>query len=599
MTRSIFKHIFPFLPVFILIAACAKISSPTGGPRDKEPPYVVKSIPVNGAINFKEKRIAITFNEYVVLDKITDKFMVSPPMNKKPRVFLRGKSVIVEYEDNLRDSTTYTFYFQDAIRDLNEGNPIENYQFVFSTGSVIDSLSVTGNVYNALNLDPPEATLVLLHKDLADSAVIKRLPDYISKVDKKGYFRIDNVKGGTYRLYALKDADNSKNFNLADEEMGFMNSPVEITAEKNYTPVKPDTIKIKPGKVKTADTVIIKGEYKLILFQSPKKNHYLTSSSRSMPYKLTYTLSLPPDSLGFDFSIPGTDRNSYFMEKSRENDTILIWITDTALYSRQQILTLFTYPFTDTTGNLIQKQDTIQMRFLIPRSPRARAKPAPFGITSNISSGSIKPGWQIVFKSQTPFRAPDTSRIRLYVIEEKNRTKMPFSFIRDSLNSCRLTLDVLPEKGKSYLFIADAAAFGNIYGEQSDSTGTRFVVRDEKTFGSLLLNIKNYVGDRIIQLLSSEGKLIGEKKMQKDGKVEFKYIDQGKYRLRVIYDLNGDGKWTTGDFITGRQPEPVSYYNQELYIKEGWVEDQDWDISEQNIKKIINTSAVSRTNNQN
>jgi ABC-type uncharacterized transport system ATPase subunit len=87
--------------------------------------------------------------------------------------------------------------------------------------------------------------------------------------------------------------------------------------------------------------------------------------------------------------------------------------------------------------------------------------------------------------------------------------------------------------------------------------------------------------------------------MQKDGKVEFKYIDQGKYRLRVIYDLNGDGKWTTGDFITGKQPEPVSYYNQELYIKEGWVEDQDWDISEQNIKKIINTSAVSRTNNQN
>jgi hypothetical protein len=599
MTRSIFKHIFPVIPVFILIAACAKVSSPTGGPRDKEPPHVVKSIPVNGAINFREKKIAITFNEYVVLDKITDKFMVSPPMNKKPRIFLRGKSVIIEYEDKLRDSTTYTFYFQDAIRDLNEGNPIENYQFVFSTGSVIDSLSVTGNVYNALNLDPPEATLVLLHKDLADSAVIKKLPDYISKVDKKGYFRIDNVKGGTYRLYALKDADNSKNFNLADEEMGFMNSPVEITAEKNYTPVKPDTIKIKPGKVKAVDTVIIKGEYKLILFQSPKKNHYLTSSSRSMPYKLTYTLSLPPDSLGFDFSIPGTDRNSYFMEKSRENDTILIWMTDTALYSRPQIITLFTYPFTDTTGNLIRKQDTIQMRFVIPRSPRVRAKPAPFRVTSNISSGSIKPGWQIVFKSQTPFRAPDTSRIRLYVIEEKNRTKMPFSFIRDSLNSCRLTLDVQPEKGKSYLFIADLAAFGNIYGEQSDSTGTRFVVRDEKTFGSILINIKNYVGDRIIQLLSADGKLTGEKKMQKDGKVEFKYIDQGKYRLRVIYDLNGDGKWTSGDFITGRQPEPVSYYNQELYIKEGWVEDQDWDISEQNIKKIINTSAVSRTNNQN
>ena len=182
-------------------------------------------------------------------------------MNKKPRIYLRGKSVILEYDDDLRDSTTYTFYFQDAIRDLNEGNILENYQFVFSTGAVIDSLSVTGNVYSAYNLDPPEATLVLLHKDLADSAVIKKLPDYISRVDKKGYFRIDNVKEGKYRLYALKDADNSKNFNLANEEIGFMNSPIEITPEKNYTPVKPDTIKVMPGKIKTADTVIIKGEY--------------------------------------------------------------------------------------------------------------------------------------------------------------------------------------------------------------------------------------------------------------------------------------------------------------------------------------------------
>ena len=599
MSRSIFKHKFPVILVFILIAGCAKISSPTGGPRDKEPPSVVKSIPVNGAVNFKEKRIAVTFNEYVVLDKITEKFMVSPPMNKKPRIFLRGKSVIIEYDDDLRDSTTYTFYFQDAIRDLNEGNILENYQFVFSTGAVIDSLSVTGNVYSAFNLDPPEATLVLLHKNLADSAVIKKLPDYISRVDKKGYFRIDNVKEGKYRLYALKDADNSKNFNLANEEIGFMNSPIEITPGKNYTPVKPDTVKVMPGKIKTADTAIIKGEYKLILFQPLKTNHYLTSSSRNMPYRMAFTLSLPPDSMGFDFSIPGTGTNSYFMERSRENDTMLIWMTDTALYSRQRISTLLTYPFTDTTGKLIEKQDTIHMLFNIPRSTRARTKPAPFKVTSNISSGSIKPGWQIVFKSQTPFRAPDTSRIRLFVTEGTNRIKVPFSFTRDSINSCRIILNLQPEKGKGYLFVADSAAFGNIYGEQSDSTGTRFKVRDEKTFGSLTFNIKNYEGDRIIQLLSADEKVLGEKRMQKDGKAEFKYLDQGKYRLRVIYDLNGDGKWTTGDFKSGKQPEPVSYYKQEMDVREGWDQNQDWDISEQNVKKIIKMSAERRTGIQN
>ena len=149
---------FLFQLLIILISACAKISSPSGGPRDRLPPVVVKSIPVNGAKNFKGKSIAITFDEYVVLDNINEKFMVSPPMKKKPRVFIKGKSVNVEFDEKLKDSTTYTFYFQDAIRDLNEGNILENYQFVFSTGPVIDSLSVTGNVYNAFNLEVPEKT---------------------------------------------------------------------------------------------------------------------------------------------------------------------------------------------------------------------------------------------------------------------------------------------------------------------------------------------------------------------------------------------------------------------------------------------------------
>ena len=211
----------------------------------RTPPVVLETIPEYGAKNFRGKSISITFDEYVALDNINDKFMVSPPMKKKPRVFIRGKSVIAEFEENLRDSTTYTFYFQDAIKDLNEGNVIEDYQFVLSTGSVIDSLSVTGNVYNAFNLEVPEKTMVLLYRELADSFVVKHLPDYISRVDLKGYFRINNVKTGTYRLYALKDGDNSKNYNLPEEEFAFMNSPVEITPEKNFIPVVKDTVPVK------------------------------------------------------------------------------------------------------------------------------------------------------------------------------------------------------------------------------------------------------------------------------------------------------------------------------------------------------------------
>jgi hypothetical protein len=186
--------------LIFLIGACAKISNPAGGPRDRTPPVVLETIPKNGAKNFKGKSVAITFDEYVTLNAITEKFMVSPPVKKKPKVFTRNKNVAVEFQESLRDSTTYTLYFQDAIRDLNEGNILEDYQFVFSTGPVIDSLSVTGNVYNAADLETPEKTMVLLYRELADSFVVRHLPDYISRVDQKGYFRINNEGGNLQAL---------------------------------------------------------------------------------------------------------------------------------------------------------------------------------------------------------------------------------------------------------------------------------------------------------------------------------------------------------------------------------------------------------------
>ena len=196
MNRRMIARLFLSSALVVIIGACAKISSPSGGPKDRTPPVVVKSIPVNGARNFRGNKLEIVFNEYVALDNINEKFMVSPPMKKKPRVFLKGKAVEVEFDDKLKDSTTYTFYFQDGIKDLNEGNILQNYQFVISTGPVIDSLSVTGNIYNAFDLNVPEKTEALLYRELADSAVVKHLPEYISRVDQDGYFRIDKILKG-------------------------------------------------------------------------------------------------------------------------------------------------------------------------------------------------------------------------------------------------------------------------------------------------------------------------------------------------------------------------------------------------------------------
>jgi len=592
--QSILWRLFTVVTGFILSAGCAKISSPTGGPKDKEPPVILKSVPLNGSKNFKGNKIVITFNEYVVLDNINEKFMVSPPMEKKPVISVRGKNVIIQYDEELRDSTTYTFYFQDAVRDLNESNPISNYQFVFSTGPVIDSLSVTGNIYKASDLNPPEATLAVLYIEPEDSAFMKHLPAYIAMTDKNGYFRIDNVSAREYKIYALKDADNSKNFNLADEEVAFLDSTIRVTPEKNWLPVPRDTLKPKLKDPKAADTVVLEGEHRLFLFQHQKILHYLTSSSRSMAYRLNYTLSLPPDTLGFHFSVPGAGTNSFFIERNKTNDSVQVWITDSSLYRQQIINSVINYPFTDSTGITSLKEDTIMMRFMTPRATRGKAKPTPYKFTSNLSAGALKPGEKIVFNSQTPFRDPDTSRIRLYEVDGTNRIRIPYILNKDSANSCRISLACKLTMNKSYIFIADSASFGNIYGEQSDSTGNKFTVKSEESFGKLVLNISNYDGNRIIQLLSEDEKILKEAKMEKDGKIEFPLLDRGAYRVRVIYDLNNDGKWTTGDFKTKRQPEPVSYLPVNVDIKENWVRDYNWDIGEKNVKKLKIKPAQSR-----
>jgi hypothetical protein len=608
MKEKAIRYLLFSIPAFIyiMISGCAKINTPSGGPRDKEIPVITESDPLNGTVNFEGNEISISFNEFVVLDKINEKFMVSPPMKNKPKVFTRGKDVRIQFEDKLKDSTTYTFYFQDAIRDLNEGNAINNYQFVISTGPVIDSLSVTGNVSNSISLDPPESTLLLLYTQMADSFVVKHLPDYITRAELNGEFRIDNVRQGGYRLYALNDADNSKNFNNRDEEFAFYPEPVEITPGKNFLPVVKDTVKIKPAIVADKRTNAadkkplsakaqvkppVKGEYQMIMYQSEKKNHYLTSSKRPFPYQMIYTLSLPPDSMKFGFSIPDAADNTYFIEKTGNRDTITVWLTDSTVYNRPQISTIIQFPFTDSLGITELKTDTLMMRFLAPRTPRNKViKRTPYKVDLGIRGGQVRPDIKVKFRAPAPFTDPDTSKLKLYEIAKEEKIRIPISLMKDSLNSCLYYMKTDLQPGKSYLFISDSAAFVSIYRDYSDSTGVKFTLMTPESFGKLTLNIKNHTGGRIIQLLDNSEKLLRERYMNEDGKLEFSLLEKGTYRVRVIFDLNGDKKWTTGDFDTHRQPEPAAYYPAEIEIKENWEMAQDWDLGVKNFKdpKLLN-----------
>jgi hypothetical protein len=225
------------------------------------------------------------------------------------------------------------------------------------------------------------------------------------------------------------------------------------------------------------------------------------------------------------------------------------------------------------------------MRFTTPRTTRAAKVRKPvFTFDNNIRSGFLKPGHTITFNSGTPFSVPDTSLIRLYRLEKTDTARVPFSLVRDSLSSLKIYLKTELAEGENYLFIADSASFGNIYYEYADSLGIKFAIKDPDTYCKLTFSVKNYTGGRIIQLLDKSEKLIAEEYMEKDGKAVFPLLETGTYRARVIYDLNGDKKWTPGDFPTKRQPEPVSYYPSDIELKTGWVLDQTWNIGIKNFK---------------
>ena len=582
---SNFKHFFPIFILFSLIGGCAKVGSPSGGPLDQTPPEVVESMPPSGITNFTDKKIIITFNEFIQLNEITQKFMVSPPMDNLPELRLKGKNLEITYEDDLRENTTYTFYFQDAIRDLNEGNPIDNYSFVFSTGPSLDSLTVTGNVLKAYDLNPPEDVMAMLYSDLSDSAFIKKIPDYISRVDENGYFRIDNIREGSYRIYALKDVDNSKNYNLPDEEIAFLDTVLNVNVTNNYLPLFSGEQAVSISG-EEADTIIPTGDHKLILFKPFIKNYYLTSSLRNEAYKLSYTLSVPPDTIGFSFSLPGADEDSYFIEKSRKKDTLVVWLKDSTIYSQPIINTVIRYPFSDTSGVVIQREDTVKLRYISPRAVRGKQTPAPYRFTSSVSGGTVIPGKDIIFSSPTPFREPDTTKIRLFHLKDEGQINLPYIMKKDTLNSCRIyfNADMLP--GEEYLFIAFNEAFGDIYGAKSDSAGIKIRVRENSSFGKLIVNVQNHVGKRIIQLLSSDETIAREVKIDEDGKAEFPLLNKGLYRMRIIYDLNGDGEWTTGDYSARRQPEPVSFMPREIEVMENWENELYWDVAPKNVKKF-------------
>ena len=368
------RHKLPaLLMLMIVVYSCASMGNPDGGPYDEEPPKFVRSTPKPFAINSKEKKVTIEFDEFIKLEKAAEKVVVSPPQLEQPEIKASGRKVVVGLVDSLRPNTTYTIDFADAIVDNNEGNPLGNYAFTFSTGTTIDTMEVSGTVLSASDLEPVKNIQVGLHSDLSDSAFMKKPFDRVSRTDSRGHFSIRGIAPGKYRIYALMDGNQNYLFDSKTEMIAFSDSiiiPAMEDAMRQDTIWKDsltiDTIKSVGYTRFLPDDIILRA------FKEENDRQYLTRSERDKENHFVLTFSARADTLPTLKGLNFDERDAFIIEKTDRNDSICYWIKDSLIYQMDTLEIQMDYLATDTLDRLVPQTDTLFLANKLTRAEREK-----------------------------------------------------------------------------------------------------------------------------------------------------------------------------------------------------------------------------------
>lgn len=605
------KNLLLCLLALLLTAACASIGNPDGGRFDETPPRVVGSSPADGAVNVSKRKVQILFDEYIKLEKASEKVVISPPQIEPANVRADGKRVKVDFYDSLRANTTYTIDFSDAIEDNNEGNPMGQYTFSFSTGDVIDTMQVSGRVLNAADLEPIKGIMVGLYP--ADSTwndtLFRTRPFLrVSRTNGEGRFTIKGVKDGAYRVRALEDKDGDFVFSQKNERVAF-DTTVYVTG--SFPDVRMDTvwrdslwydsIRVVPYTHYTPDDVL------LLAFLEDGQERHLLKTAYPEPTNFTFYFTAPSDSTprikGLNF-----DERCLVADASLKNDTVTFWVTDTALIHRQDTLSMIlSYMETDTLGQLVVTNDTLDLspkttyaKIAAERSKQIEAwekdrerrqkkakKPLPYEenpyertwLEAGFKpSGSLAPNQNVRYLAKEPILEVDTTKIHFYVKKDTDWLPAPFLFMPEERSAKSYMLYAEWEPGQKYRFVMDTAAVVSVLEHESKSVRQEFHVRAVEEYGSIFIHVISPDTGVVVQLLSKNDKVEAQQRTDKDGNADFFFMKPGEYYMRCYVDANGNGQWDTGDYASGLQPERVYYFGKPLPLKAQWDLRQDWDI---------------------
>jgi hypothetical protein len=579
--------------IAVSLHSCASIGRPEGGPIDETPPIFMGSDPVAEALNNTRTRIVLQFDEYIKLDDINEKIIVSPPQIQRPEIKPSGKRVIVNLLDSLKGNTTYLIDFSDAISDNNEGNPLGNFSFSFSTGNTIDTMIVSGTLLEASNLEPIKGMLVGLHVNPADSAFTSLPFDRVSRTDSRGHFSIKGIAPGTYHLFGLMDADHNFIFNQKSEAIAFFDSLVVPRFEEKW---RQDTM----WKDSLTIDTVIERKYthflpdKLLLrsFTEDYSERYLIKSERLTPSKFTLYFAGKSDTLpalrGFGFD----EKDAFVIEKTLKNDTIHYWLKDSLLYKKDTLKFALTYLYTDTLNNLAPRTDTLALatKKIIEKKDKPDSKKKRkekeseeqpevisfLNINAKIASDMDVYDY-ISLTFDEPLQSYDFSTVHVWQQVDTLWKEIPFDYEQDSarLRTFRIYCDWEPEK--EYKFQTDSLAFTGIYGLHTNKMGKSFRVKSLNDYGAIFFNVAEVITPAFVELLNERDNVLRKAEVI-DGRADFPFLTPGRYGARLIEDTNGNGIWDTGNYKEQRQPEKVYYYNQLLELKVMFELEQDWNI---------------------
>lgn len=606
-----FSHLWPALVFVIVIvnvvSSCAKMGNPDGGWYDETPPQVIGAEPEDKGINVNSRKIKIFFNEFIKIENATDNVIVSPPQLEQPEIKAAGKRILIELKDSLKSNTTYTIDFSDAISDNNEGNPLGNFTYSFSTGDRIDTLEVSGNVLEAENLEPVKGILVGLHP-VADSlktgssvldvdSVFRKQPLLrVSRTDSRGHFVIKGIAPGSYRVFALQDMDGTYTFSQKSEKIAFNH---EIFVPSFKPDVRQDTIWSDSLHIRSITPVhythFLPDDIMLRAFTELQTDRFFLKTERKQANRFdvffSYGHTELPTIKGLNFNA----EDAFVIEPSEKKDTILYWLRDTTLVNQDTLSVEMTYYATDSLGELQLKTDTLEILSKDPYAKRmkkladehkewkkkqekAAKKGMPVDSVMPVKHLDLKwnapselaPDQNISVAFMTPLAIADTSKIHLYSKIDTLWYEAPYEF-RPMKNAHR-TYELLGEwrPEVEYSLEVDSAAFTDIYGLTSNKLKQGFKVKSLDSFSSLIFTFEGMAGKNIIAYLLDKGGNTTKTATTTDGAVQFFYIKPGTYYLQMLVDHNGNGQWDTGNYDEDLQPEEVYYYPHAIECKEKW-----------------------------